>query len=391
MVASRCRGVDREAALDGHADVAGLVDGAHPDGVRAAREAGVLVRAGARHERAVVEAALERGSGFAGERHARGRAGHGHVADRGCRCRGVDHEAALDGSADVAGLVDGAHPDGVRAVGEAGVLVRAGARHERAVVEAALERGSGFAGERHARGGAGHGHVADGGCRCRGVDRRSCARRPAPTLPAWSMARTRTVCVPLGEAGVLVRAGARHERAVVEAALERGSGFARERHARGRAGHGHVADGRCRCRGVDRRSCARRPAPTLPAWSMARTRTVCVAVGQAGVLARAGARHERPLSRLHSNRGSGLARERHARGGAGHGHAADGRLRAVVSITKLRSAATPTLPAWSMARTRTVCEPLGQAGVLARAGAGLRTGRCRGCTRTWRPCCRWRT
>ena len=30
---------------------------------------------------------------------------------------------------------------------------------------------------------------------------------------------------------------------------------------------------------------------------------------------------------------------------------------AVVSMTKVLSAATPTLPAWSMARTRTVCDP----------------------------------
>ena len=161
-----------------------------------------------------------RGAGLAGERHARGGAGDGHVSDGGYRCRGVDHEAALDGGAGVAGLVDGAHADGVRAA-QTGRCIRAGWCRPgtgrcrgctRIVAPASLENVTRAVVPVTVTSPM----VATGAV----VSITKLRSTAAPVLPAWSMARTRTVWFAVGEAGVLARAGAGLVRAVVEAALE---------------------------------------------------------------------------------------------------------------------------------------------------------------------------
>ena len=181
--------------------VAGGVDGADAEGVRALREPGVAC--GAAAEAAAIELALERRRRL-GRIERERRAGVGDAAARAVQVRrvgrdGVDRPGPCRGGGVlVAGGVDGADAEGVRALREPGIA--RGAAPEPSAVELALERRRGLgriererrARARHAAGravqvrGVGRDGV-DGPVRVAGV---------ASWLPAASTARTLKVCEP---------------------------------------------------------------------------------------------------------------------------------------------------------------------------------------------------
>ena len=173
--------VDRPGeAGGGRVGVAGGVGGAHLEGVRALGQAGIALRRAAGGPAAAVELALE---GRAALGRAEREAWPGDVrgvvrlgGDRGVRRGGVDRPGEARGSCvGVACGVGRADLEGVRAVAEPGVALRAGAGGPGATVDPALERRRALTRAEGEVGGGGVARVAglggDRGVRRGGVDR----------------------------------------------------------------------------------------------------------------------------------------------------------------------------------------------------------------------------
>ena len=267
--------VDHERQRRGRrVDVAGGVDRADLERVRAGGQRRGRERRGAAAERA----AVDRGTGTSRRVSVEVNVNVGVVSlvgllgaavDRRVRRGGVDHERLRGGRrVGVAGGVDRAHLERVRARRPACRGVNGDvAGGEGGAVDAALEASC------RSRGGEREGRRGVVARARRGPRRASCpARRGsiekvcvagvASVLPAVSIARTSKVCVPSASGGGGERRGAGGEGGGVDAALERRAGLGRgEREGRRRVVAGRrrrAGDRRVRRGRVDRerRACA---------------------------------------------------------------------------------------------------------------------------------------